>query len=125
MKRYYLTDILGTGQADVDEFRPVPAEYRANFSWSMPSDANGMPLNNWGLVEVTAASDAVLAVMAADPRLDALPFVVRETLVAEIDHTAADAMRDALARRRIDVDFTSAATFGEILDNITWRSNHP
>lgn len=125
MKRYYLTDILGTGEADVDEFRPVPAEYRADFAWSMPSDANGMPLNNWGLVEVIAASDAALAGMAADPRLDALPFVVRETLVAEIDSSAVAAMRDALARRRIDVDFTSAVTFGEILDNITWRSNCP
>ncbi len=36
MKRYYLTDILGTGEADVDEFRPVPAEYRTDFAWSMP-----------------------------------------------------------------------------------------
>jgi hypothetical protein len=125
MKRYYLTDILGTGQADVDEFRPVPAEYRADFSWSMPSDANGMPLNNWGLVEVTMASDAALVGMAADPRLDELPFVARETLVAEIDPAAVARMRDALIRRGIGVDFVNASTFGNILDNITWRSNHP
>lgn len=125
MKRYYLTDILGTGEADVDEFRPVPAEYQVDFAWSMPSSADGLPLNAWGLVEVGLASDAAVAAMAADPRLDALPFVARETLVAEIDPVAVALMRDALARRRIDVDFTSAATFGEILDNITWRSNHP
>lgn len=125
MKRYYLTDILGTGAADVDEFRPVPAEYGVNFAWSMPSNADGLPLNDWGLVEVSLASEAALAAMAADPRLDALPFVARETLVAEIDPVAVAAMRDALARRRIDVGFSSAATFGDILDNITWRSNHP
>lgn len=125
MKRYYLTDILGTGEADIDEFRPVPAEYQTNFAWSMPSDANGMPLNNWGLVEVTMASDAALAGMAADPRLDALPFVARETLVAEIDAAAVDLMRDALARRGIGVDFVSEATFGDILDNITWHLNNP
>ena len=125
MKRYYLTDILGTGQADVDEFRPVPAEYRADFSWSMPSDASGMPLNNWGLVEVTMASDAALVGMAADPRLDALPFVARETLVAEIDPAAVARMREALTRRGIGVDFVNESTLGNILDNITWRSNHP
>lgn len=125
MKRYYLTDILGTGEADVDEFRPVPAEYRADFAWSMPSDANGMPLNNWGLVEVTMVSDDALARMAVDPRLDALPVVARETLVVEMDPTAVALMRDALARRAIDVDFVNDASFGDILDNITWRSNHP
>lgn len=125
MKRHYLTDILGTGEADVDEFRPVPAEYGVNFAWSMPSNADGLPLNDWGLVEVSLASEEALAAMAADPRLDALPFVARETLVAEIDPVAFAAMRDALARRRIDVDFSSAATFGDILDSITWRSNHP
>ncbi len=125
MKRYYLTDILGTGEADVDEFRPVPAEYRADFAWSMPSDANGMPLNNWGLVEVTMVSDDALARMAVDPRLDALPIVARETLVVEMDPTAVALMRDALARRAIDVDFVNDASFGDILDNITWRSNHP
>lgn len=125
MKRYYLTDILGTGEADVDEFRPVPAEYGVNFAWSMPSNADGLPLNDWGLVEVSLASEAALAAMAADPRMDALQFVARETLVAEIDPVAVAAMRDALARRRIDVGFSIAATFGDILDNITWRSNHP
>ena len=125
MKRYYLTDILGTGQADIDEHRPVPAEYRVNFAWSMPSSADGLPLNSWGLVEVSLAGDAALAAMAADPRLDALPFVARETLLAEIDPAALNVLRDALVRRSIDVAVDSAVSFGDIVDSITWRSNHP
>jgi len=126
MKRYYLTDILGTGEADIDEFRPVPAEYRANFSWSMPSDEDGMPLNDWGLVEVSLASDAALAAMAADPRLDPLPHVAVGTLIGEIDPDALQLLRAALIRRGINVDAVdSASTFAGILDNITWHSNHP
>ena len=126
MKRYYLTDILGTGQADIDEHRPVPAEYRVNFAWSMPSDENGMPLNNWGLVEVSLASEAALAAMAADARLDPLPYVALGTLVGDIDSDALQLLRTALIRRGIDVAVVdSAANFAGILDNITWQSNHP
>ena len=126
MKRYYLTDILGTGEADVDEFRPVPAEYGVNFAWSMPSSPDGLPLNDWGLVEVSLASAAALAAMAADPRLDALPYVARETLVVDIEPAAIDLLREALIRRGIDVDAVdNAVRFGDIVDNITWRSNHP
>lgn len=123
-KRFYLADVLGTGEADVDEFRPAVADYPVDYSWSLPCDATGRPLNSWGLVEVTRADGADVVVMANDLRLEALPVADRDTLVLQIDSAALDSLRAALARRGIgSALIDEASNFGDMLDAIARRAN--
>jgi hypothetical protein len=123
MKHYYLADLIGTGEADVDDFRASVANHPVGWGWSCPSDSNGMPLNKWGLVEVFTASPEALEAMAQDPSIDPLPFLAHDAPLTGVDTTS---LRAALVRRDIGEDvLDSAETFGALLDNIAARAESP
>lgn len=123
MKRYYLADLIGDGTPDTNEWRPSVANYRVGWGWSCPSDANGVPLNNWGLVEVFYETPEAIAAMEQDPTIDPLPYVPPDTPLASISTTRAIV---ALTRRNIGRDvLDEAGTFGELLANIAARAASP
>ena len=120
MKRYCLADLIGDGTSDTNEWRPSVANYRIGWGWSCPMDANGVPLNNWGLVEVFNESPEAVAAMEEDSSIDPLPHVTHDTPLASIDTTRVIV---ALARRNIGRDVLDRApTFGELLANIAARA---
>lgn len=119
---YYLSDIIGTGEADIDEYRPAVADYPVNWSCSMPAHPDtGAPLNDWGLVEVTKGDVSLLEL---DPRIDTLPKVSLSTLVADIAPGDVAAMRSALDSRGIGSGIVdTAAIYGDIIAGISLRAN--
>lgn len=123
MKRYYLADLIGDGTPDTNEWRPSVANYPVGWGWQCPVDANGVPLNDWGLVEVFYETPEAIAAMAQDPTLDPLPYVVRDVLLSTLNTAS---VHDALIRRGIGLDVVlRAGTFGDLLDNITARAASP
>lgn len=123
MKRYYLADLIGDGTPDTNEWRPSVANYPVGWGWSCPSDADGVPLNNWGLVEVFYETTEAVAAMANDPTLDPLPHVAHNVSLSGVDTVA---IRAALVRRGIGEDvLDEAETFGELLGNIAARAASP
>jgi len=123
MKRYYLADRIGDGTPDTNEWRPSVANYPVGWGWQCPVDANGVPLNDWGLVEVFSETPAAIATMEQDPSLDPLPYVARDVLLSTLDTAPVHA---ALIRRGIGLDVVLGAdTFGDLLDNITARAASP
>lgn len=123
MKRYYLADLIGDGTPDTNEWRPSVANYQVGWGWQCPVDANGVPLNDWGLVEVFYETPAAITAMALDPTLDSLPHVARDVPLSTLSTLP---IRAALTRRNIGMDvLLNAATFGDLLDNITARAASP
>ncbi|WP_273036012.1 hypothetical protein [Massilia timonae] len=120
MRRYYLADLIGDGTPDTNEWRPSVANYRVGWGWSCPMGVNGVPLNNWGLVEVFNESPEAIAAMEKDLSIDPLPHVPHDTPLASIDTTRVIV---ALTRRNIGRDVLDRArTFGELLANIAARA---
>lgn len=109
-KRYYVADIIGTGEADVDEFRPAVADYMSGWGWVT---APGDPMPEWALVKLTAEPPAE---MAFDVRIDALPTCPTSTPVHEIDTLELAALRMTLDKRGISQDvLDQCATYGDVL----------
>lgn len=107
--RYYLTDIVGTGEADVDEYRAALMDYGVSVQAGFPCDTEtGAPLRDWTLAIVKADDHAP---MIADARADVLPDYPLDGKVSGISSVAKAAMLAAMERRGIDtseVDGTDA-----------------
>lgn len=104
-KRYYLADIIGTGEADVDEFRTAVADHTRNpanplkYEGGFPVGETGLPVHSWTLVIVEAPDHTPLL---NDPRIDALPDFPLDGKVSSINTVAKNAMLAAMIRRGID-----------------------
>lgn len=123
MKRYYLADLIGDGTPDENEWRPSIANYRVGWGWQCPSDSNGVPLNNWGLVEVFKETPEAISAMDLDSTIDPLPYITNDTLLSGIDMSE---VREALVRRSIGTDvLDSSVTFADLLSNIANRAANP
>lgn len=116
MARYYIADILGTGEADVDEFRLAVAEFPGT-GWGWDHQAPLYPVaGGWGLAKVNVSTPASYAAMDEDPRLDPLPDLLPQDSLVGIN---TDRVRAALFRRGINISaLDDATTFGELLANI-------
>lgn len=98
-KRYYLADIIGTGEADVDDYRPAVADYPVNWVGSFPVNLQtGTPLKSWTMVMVETANHAQLL---SDPRIDPLPDWPLDGKVSGINTVTKNAMLTAMAQRGI------------------------
>ena len=78
MARWCVTPIIGNGTAAVDQaspdatgpFRPYASKYATEWSWVMPSKADGTPAFPWGILRATAGD---LAGAEADPAITMFP----------------------------------------------------
>jgi hypothetical protein len=119
MNRYVLADILGTGEADVDEFRPAVADYPVGWKWS-GSAPNVPKQGGTVLVEVTSGD---VSPMIGDDRIDMLPTCPLSTPATQIDAGEMAVMRAALDRRNMGIAINMAGTYGDIIAVITLRAN--
>lgn len=118
-KRFYLSDVIGTGEPDVDEFRPAVAAYPVG--WAAASNMADDPrILGWVLVEVNIGN---VTPLASDPRIDVLPDVPLSTLLSAVNVGEVAAMRAALSRRGIGIP--DVATFGEVITYIKLRAEIP
>lgn len=92
MRRYYLSQIIGTGTED-DPYRPKIADLRVNHVAVIPSDpVTGKPKFAWALVIVNTANHTALL---SDGQIEALPDL---SLDAKLNSLSA-AVRNALISR--------------------------
>ena len=95
-KRYYLSDIIGTGD-EFDPYRPAIADHGVAWVGTIESDPQtGAPLYANTLVLVETDNHAKLR---ADNRIDALPDFVLDGKMTAINTAARNGMLKALTRR--------------------------
>jgi hypothetical protein len=116
MNRYYIADIIGTGEPDIDEFRLAVAEFPGT-GWGWDHPAPMYPVaGGWGLAKVMISNPEGYAAMEDDPRIDPLPPLA---ITDSLDGVDTSRVRAALARRGIDEStLDEASTFGDLLANI-------
>lgn len=106
MKRYYLSNIVGTGD-DMDPYRPKVADHGVSWVGVIPSDpVTGKPVSTWALVLVEAINHAALL---ADGAIDALPVFPLDGKVSAIQTATKNAMVSDLQARGIDTAFIGNA----------------
>ena len=95
-KRYYLSDIIGTGD-DMDPYRPAIADHGVAWVGAIEADPlTGAPLYANTLVLVETDNHAKLR---ADDRIAALPDFVLDGKMTAINTAARNGMLTALTRR--------------------------
>ncbi len=95
-KRYYLCDIIGTGD-ETDPFRPAVADHGVAWAGLIDSDPEtGRPLHTNTLVVVETENHAKLR---ADNRIDSLPDFALDGKMTAINSSARSQMAAALNRR--------------------------
>lgn len=122
--RYFIAQILGNGDADVEP-SVTTGGYRAavsdhpdtNVNVVLPNDpVTGRPRFTWALAMVTTAS---MAALLRDPQLIALPDVGVDTPLDEIDPAELAVVTDALLARGAPASIVdTATTFGELVRGI-------
>lgn len=100
VKRYYLTQIVGTG-TDASPYRAaVGDEAMMSHATMIPSLPNGAPRSTWGLA-VVAGADHTAASSRTDT--DALPPTSLDTSLSTLSQQERKRVGDALARWGISV----------------------
>lgn len=95
-KRYYLCDIIGTGD-DMDPYRPAIADHGVAWVGAVESNPQtGRPLHANTIVLVETDNHARLR---ADPRIDPLPDFALDGKMTAINTAARNAMQAVLTRR--------------------------
>lgn len=109
-KRYYLCDVIGDGQSEETSYRPAVAGIEgAQWVWDMPTDAQGQPVQTWGLTLVAARNHAPLrSVQGVDP----MPDVSLDVRVSAIEAGAKAAMKAAMTRRGLNANAIVDGTDG-------------
>lgn len=106
MKRYYVCDIIGTGDPE-DAFRPAVADLGLSYVAEIKSDpVTGVPVLPWALVRVATNNHAPLI---NTPGVDALPDYPLDGKVSSIHTATKNAMLARLQSRGIDTSFVGAA----------------
>lgn len=106
MKRYYICDILGTGDPE-DPFRAAVAELGVNYVAEIKSDpVTGLPLAPWALVCVATKNHSPLL---NRPGLDAMPDFPLDGKVSAIQTATKNAMLERMQARGIDISFVGNA----------------
>lgn len=118
MKRYYMVPIIEEVDEDTGgrRFRAkVPAGL--SFVAEIPTDPlTGLPTSSWALVLVSGANHLPLLL---DPQVDALPDFPKDAKVSAMHLATKTAMRDAIARRGLDLGFADNADgFREVIRGI-------
>lgn len=119
-KRYYLCDIIGTGD-EFDPYRPAVADAGVNWAWVAPDSVNGHPTGTWGMAIVATDKHAALR---SNPQIDALPEFPLDGKMNAINTAASSALSAALSKRGIDVSWGGTAGYREVLQSIG-RTNNP
>lgn len=116
MDRYYIADILGTGEPDTDEFRLAVAEFPGT-GWGWDHEVPLYPIaGGWGLARVMVSTPAGYEAMEADPRIDPLPVLLPGD---SLEGVATARVLAAMVRRGINTSaLHNATTFGQLLANI-------
>lgn len=123
MKRYYLCDVIGDGDPDVDPtpttgpFRPAVADHGVSWAGMIPSDpVTGHPLHSWSLVVVEAKDHSALR---QDARIDPLPDFPMDGKVSAINASTRGQALAALTRRAIATGvFSNADGYREVIRGI-------
>lgn len=115
MKRYYISDIIGTGGFD-DSIRPAVADLNVNWVGAIESGPDGLPIHPDCLVMVDTVNHAALK---SDPRIDSLPDFPLDGKVSSINATTKSEMDAALTRRGFDMSgLNSSDGYRQVLDKI-------
>lgn len=121
MIRYFLTDIIGTGDPDGDDYRSPIMDYPVHVECEWPWDeVRNTPLNRWVLAEVKSGD---VSTFANDTRVMPLPAVTLDATYGAMDLSQKAALSAALGRWGIAVAPDAPDTFGEILAMIRIRAN--
>lgn len=104
-KRYYLCDIIGTGD-EFDPYRPAVADLGVNWVGSIPTHPeghtqHGHPVHSWALVLVAAKDHAAVRAHAG---VDALPDFPLDGKVSAINAATKGLMKAALTSRGLNAD---------------------
>lgn len=95
-KRYYICDIIGTGD-ETDPFRPAVADHGVAWAGVIDSDPEtGQPIHETTLVVVETENHAALR---KDNRIDALPDFALDGKMTAINTQARNGMLNALQKR--------------------------
>lgn len=114
-KRYYLCDIIGTGD-ETDPYRPAVADEGVSWVGDIPVDANtGQPLSTWALVLVATNNHAKLR---NKPRIDALPDFPLDGRMNAINTAASAALTAALQKRGISIQWGGTDGYRSIVQAI-------
>lgn len=120
MIRYFITDIIGTGDPDGDDFRSPISDYPVTMQCEVPwDDANNRPVSTWTVVEVKAGD---ISLFEGDSRIDPLPIAELSTPTWQLNASQVDSMRAVLARRGIGVALDAEPNFGSIIAAIRRRA---
>ena len=93
-KRFYLCDIIGTGD-EFDPYRVSVADYHVNYVALIPSNpSTGAPLFSWALTRVSAGNHSTL-VHICDP----MPDFPMDGKVAGINQATKATMKDRIKAR--------------------------
>lgn len=123
MKRYYLCDVIGDGDPDVEltpttgPFRPAVADYGVTWAGTIPSDpVTGHPVHSWALVVVESKDHSEIR---KDARIDALPDFPMDGKVSAINAATRSQALAALSRRGIATGvFSNADGYRDVIRGI-------
>jgi hypothetical protein len=117
-KRYYICDVIGTGD-ETNPFRPAVADYNVSWTGSIPVDmVTGQPLYTWAFVLVATDDHTVLR---SDKRIDTMPDFPLDGRMNAINSAASKALENALSRRGISLTWNSTEGYREVLQAIGKR----
>lgn len=108
-KRYYLCDVIGDGLSEATAYRPAVADAGVQWVWLMPTNAQGQPVQPWGLVLVASRNHAPLRSI---PGVDAMPDVSLDVRVSAIEAGAKGAMKAAMNSRGLNANAIVDGTDG-------------
>lgn len=114
-KRYYISDIIGTGD-EFDPYRAAVADLGVSWVGSIESGPDGKPLHPDCIVLVNTENHAVLR---GDPRIDPLPDFPLDGKLSAINASTKSEMDTALTRRGFNLSgVNSSDGYRQVLDKI-------
>lgn len=120
-KRYYICDIKSRpfdGDPNIIEYYSAIDEYKeAGFAYAteIPTDENGVPVNQWSIVIAATRNHARLH---GKPGIDQLPDFPLDGKVSSINTVTRGIMKNALSRRGIPVSVDGTDGYRDLLQSI-------
>lgn len=113
-KRYYISDIIGTGD-EFDPYRAAIADLGVSWVGSIESGPDGRPIHPDCLVMVNTVDHTVLR---GDPRIDPLPDFPLDGKVSAINSATKTAMDGVLARRGFVLSTNSSDGYRDVIQSV-------
>ena len=114
-KRYYLSDIIGTGDID-DPYRPAVADLGVQWVGTIESGPDGRPLYTDCVTLVDTVNHGALR---SDPRIDPLPDFPLDGKLSSINASTKSSMDAALSRRGFNLTgINSSDGYRDVLQKI-------